>query len=182
MAFRLEIKDRPVFVVTDVRKNDLASVYLMEVIAGKTAVRESGCWEWCGWQNMDGYGHFKIAGKIRRVHRLVYECCIGIVPDGKLILHNCDNPPCCNPAHLYLGDEKDNIMDCVKRGRHSASILTEEQVREIKRDTAPSRPEKRNYQHYKYLAKKYGVSVETIKGLVYGQTWGHIKDGHGSGG
>ena len=183
MAFRIPISLRPAFKLRKDR-TDLATAYLMEVIAGKTAVRDTGCWEWTGWHNVEnGYGHFKIGGKIYRVHRLVYECCEEDIPKGKLVLHDCpggDNPRCCNPGHLWLGDERANIIDCVKKGRHPSAILTPEAVREIRRDT--SIPSSRNYQHYKYLSRKHKVSVESIKGVVYGKTWGHIGDGHGSGG
>ncbi len=178
MAFRVPISVRPTFLLR--KPKNLPSCYLAEVIAGKTIVRDSSCWDWTGWCHPQGYGNFKINGKTYRVHRLVYELCVARVPNGKLILHSCDNPPCCNPTHLFLGDEKDNIIDCLKKGRLPSAILTEDEVKEIITDTSSKNPVKRTYNHYKYLASKYKVSVETIKGIVYGKTWGHIRDGHGS--
>lgn len=78
------------------------------------------CWEWTRGRVSAGYGKMTIAtGTEIYVHRLVACGMTGrmLVPD-EVVRHSCDNPPCCNPAHLLVGDQSQNIRDCVDRGRH----------------------------------------------------------------
>ena len=77
------------------------------------------CIEWSGSRNKDGYGQKHKNGKTQQAHRLAYECAFGTIPAGMLVCHSCDNPPCINPAHLFLGTNQDNIRDSVEKGRHS---------------------------------------------------------------
>lgn len=79
------------------------------------------CWEWKGPINTYrmGYGIVSIHRKTKRAHRVAFELAYGNIPDGKLVLHKCDNPRCCNPAHLFLGSHKDNSRDMVSKGRMS---------------------------------------------------------------
>jgi hypothetical protein len=74
---------------------------------------ESGCQEWQGQRNPDGYGWFKE----RQTHRLAFERANGPIPPGLLVCHSCDNPPCCNPDHLWLGTVADNTRDMLAKGR-----------------------------------------------------------------
>ena len=76
------------------------------------------CWEWIACKTGKGYGQFSIDGRPYLVHRISYELANGAIPDGLFVCHHCDNPSCCNPAHLFLGTNKDNICDCVAKGRH----------------------------------------------------------------
>lgn len=79
-------------------------------------ITESGCWEWMRARFPTGYGCVKIDKKSRRAHRVSYEVFNGPL-DGLMVLHHCDNPPCINPSHLYLGDQKKNAADRLHRGR-----------------------------------------------------------------
>lgn len=81
--------------------------------------RSGDCWEWQGTHNEQGYGCFDLNKKRRASHRVAYELTHGTIPDGLLVLHRCDNPPCCNPDHLFLGTHKDNADDCAAKGRLS---------------------------------------------------------------
>lgn len=89
---------------------------------------ESGCWEWRGDRNELGYGRLTLTRKgldKARVHRLMFERYFGPIPDGSVVRHKCDNPPCSNPDHLELGTMADNSQDMVERGRHWRHGATE---------------------------------------------------------
>lgn len=84
------------------------------------------CWE-CQRPNLlpnggVGYGTIKRKGKQYPLHRVSWVIHFGEIPDGLLVCHTCDNPPCCNPAHLFLGTHKDNADDKVSKGRQAKGI------------------------------------------------------------
>jgi len=77
----------------------------------------SECWEWMAYKNPTGYGRVSKGGKIEVAHRVAYELTYGAIPEGMVVMHRCDNPQCCNPGHLSLGTQKNNMWDCVSKGR-----------------------------------------------------------------
>lgn len=84
-------------------------------------IPEAGCWIWMGGVQSRGYGLTgipKTRNKIL-VHRASYESFIGKIPEGMYVCHRCDNPICCNPHHLFLGTQKENLHDMVKKKRHN---------------------------------------------------------------
>lgn len=84
----------------------------------KVAVSESDvCWEWQAYKNNRGYGRFRFDGRDQSAHRVAYTLEVGPIPISAHILHRCDNPPCCNPDHLYAGDASRNMMDAYERGQ-----------------------------------------------------------------
>lgn len=77
------------------------------------------CWEYPGARLPTGYGMVTTEGtKTYYAHRLMYRLVYGPIPKGQNVLHHCDNPACINPEHLYLGDQSQNLTDCVSRGRN----------------------------------------------------------------
>ena len=81
-------------------------------------VRRGDCLEWTGYTRAFGYGQLMVDGKCVGTHRVAWTLANGPIPDGICVLHRCDNPPCCEPAHLFLGTAADNTADMIAKGRH----------------------------------------------------------------
>jgi len=135
------------------------------------------CVEWTG-HTAKGYGDFYHGGCNIKCHRLVYGLYNGPITDGLHVLHSCDNPRCCNPAHLHLGTHQDNIREAVKRGRmangqrHGRSKLTDENavnIREVITDIERGKAGR----IAKSLATLYNVSVRTIYNVASQTTYKH---------
>lgn len=77
----------------------------------------TGCWEFSGRLNSDGYGTFKYTESNALAHRASWLIHNGEIPNGQYVLHKCDNPRCFNPEHLFLGTQKENVADCISKGR-----------------------------------------------------------------
>lgn len=90
--------------------------------------KSAECWEWCGARDKNGYGLFKVGGRMRRAHRLALAA-TGVPIDGFYVCHRCDNPPCVNPEHLFLGTAQDNANDRDRKGRHSVQSGDEHYTR-----------------------------------------------------
>jgi hypothetical protein len=96
------------------------------------------CWPWLGPKTKGGYGLFGISGRYSTAHRAVYQEFYGKLRKHFYALHSCDNPGCCNPAHLWAGTQKQNIQDMIAKGRlkrhgqpgesHWKAKLTDKQV------------------------------------------------------
>lgn len=78
------------------------------------------CWEWKGYRDKNGYGALYINESNHRSHRVALAISGVAIPSGMCVCHTCDNPPCCNPAHLFLGTNLDNRRDMIKKGRGSS--------------------------------------------------------------
>jgi hypothetical protein len=75
------------------------------------------CWIWTGSRHRQGYGRIRVDDKLRLSHVVTYELIHGPIPLGMKVCHTCDNPPCRRPSHLFLGTQRDNIIDAVRKGR-----------------------------------------------------------------
>jgi hypothetical protein len=82
-----------------------------------TLVTKTGCWEWQRYRLWTGYGRMTVDGRMTNAHRVAYELFIGPIPPGLIVCHRCDNPPCCNPEHLFTGTWQDNTNDAMAKGR-----------------------------------------------------------------
>ena len=138
---------------------------------------ENECWEWLGTKTPRGYGHFWLNGKKIYAHRSSWYLHNGKIPAGMCICHHCDNPSCVNPAHLFLGTQRDNALDAMKKNRlvfplgedNGKSKLTEKDVLAIRAEYQP-----RGKNNQRVLAKKYGVCRMNISHVVNREIWKHI--------
>jgi hypothetical protein len=81
----------------------------------------TGCLLWTGAMTAGGYGRFAFRGHNAYSHRVSWELTFGPMPDGLVVMHRCDTPSCVNPDHLTAGTFRENMHDCVLKGRHVAS-------------------------------------------------------------
>lgn len=88
----------------------------------KINASKEGCWGWNGSTDKDGYGLFTLGGKALRAHRLAFALACGEIPSGMVIRHSCHNPNCCNPDHLSIGTQQDNIRDMIEAGRQFSEL------------------------------------------------------------
>lgn len=138
---------------------------------------EDDCWTWSSTTNNRGYGKIfrsRIAPNFVLAHRLSYEIHHGPLPDGASVCHRCDNPPCCNPRHLFLGTHRQNMEDAAIKGRmhpgeqsKTARLTAPDVVRIRQRYAAGGIT-------YAAIANEYGVGQMTICHIVKRTTWRHI--------
>lgn len=151
------------------------------------------CWPGLGRHRF--YRNVRQGGRIRTRHRVAWELTNGPIPEGLWVLHHCDNPPCCNPAHLFLGTNSDNQKDAYSKGRggfqrhevrrhrgddhyartqpwrlprgerHGGAKLTAAQASDIRRRYQPIRGQ------MTALAREFGVHRTTIQHIVKGVIW-----------
>lgn len=132
------------------------------------------CLEWVGSKHERGYGKIKINGKEYRSHRIAFFLANGSDPGELQVCHSCDNPPCCLPAHLFLGTHLDNMIDREAKGRgkavppdrisfpgdlNPAAKLTEAEATVIKYSSEPN----------KVLAARFNVSPQLVCNIKAGR-------------
>jgi hypothetical protein len=134
------------------------------------------CWEWRGTRNPRGYGVFQRGRGIGTTlsHRQAWLFSLGEITD--CILHHCDNPSCCNPAHLFDGNRDTNNKDMAAKGRSARGTrrpgvrLSESQVIEIR----ATHPKDVSWSNCKAAAKKYGVDIGTVAAVAHRKSWGWL--------
>lgn len=140
------------------------------------------CWEWKGARKPKGYGNVCVDKKTLMAHRVSFELANNmVIPNGLMVCHSCDNPPCCNPSHLMLGTTSSNAIDMLIKGRQKKpesaargstngnSKLTENDVLNIR-----EKYENKELNQYQ-LADIYNVTQPTIGFIVRKETWRHVK-------
>lgn len=150
----------------------------------------NGCIEFSGPRHPNGYGRFTYKAKQRLAHRAAWALLQGPLSAEACVLHRCDNPPCVNPDHLYLGDRGDNARDMAKKGRqwvqknpagrpicpielkprgeaHGCAKLDEASVLAIRRRASKG-------ELGKHLAVEYSCSKSLVYQIILGTIWTHV--------
>lgn len=128
-----------------------------------------GCWLWISTVDRCGYGKLSVNYKTKLAHRISWEIHHGPIPAGRCVLHNCDNPGCVNPRHLFLGSVADNMRDMSVKGRtprgeaHPKNKLSIEDITDIR--AAAGRVLQIR------LSEQYGVSKGHICKIIARETW-----------
>ena len=132
-------------------------------IVDRCTLAPSGCWEWEGARS---YGQTMFEGRLQRAHRIMWILLHGPVSTEQFVCHHCDNPPCVNPDHLFLGTIRDNLQDMHRKARGGTCKLSNEQVVEIRSSfPALGRGE---------LAKHYGVTRSQINRILRNEQRRHV--------
>lgn len=127
----------------------------------------SGCWLWNASASIGGYGRISVNRKCTEAHRVSYRLYVGEIPEGSCVLHRCDNPPCVNPGHLFVGSRATNNKDRKAKGRsavgerHARSRFTVAEVLAIRADSRPIRK----------IGKEYGVGHGVISLIKNRRRW-----------
>jgi len=137
---------------------------------------DSPCWLWTAGKFPDGYGSFRLQGRMTLAHRVAWIIENGPIPNGACILHQCDNPGCCRPSHCKPGTHSENMNDRDDKGRqarqkgssHGRSKLTNDQVIQIREI------HKAGQTTYRTLADKFNVSHSLISFIITRKLWQHI--------
>lgn len=149
---------------------------------------DAECWIWRGDRSRFGHGRFLFLGNRTQAHRYAYELTHGPLSDAAILCHKCDVPGCVNPSHMFVGTQKDNIQDSVRKGRWptgrahwcsrmpelvrrgeraGSSKLSEDQVAEIYRLCCAG-------SSYTSVAALFGINNTTAAQIHKGKTWNHV--------
>ena len=155
-------------------------------LTAKLVPAESGCIEWVGHRHRGGHGMIMVGSKregtkrMAYTHRVAWELAHGPIPVGMCVCHRCDNPPCCNPDHLFLGSQADNVADMIAKGRNRSksprgednkrAIVTEQQVREIRFRYACG------HVTLDALGNEFGMTRSGIWRIVKRKSWAWLPD------
>jgi len=138
------------------------------------------CWPWTGSQvgkDKHGVGYGQLMGpdhKPLAAHRLAYQFEHGRIPKGAMVLHRCGNRACCNPAHLYTGDNAQNMRDKSRHGR-AAKRLTPQAVALIRAEWQVAVEQGRKHGTVARLVRQYGVNRKTVQDIIDGLSWRHLE-------
>lgn len=129
---------------------------------------QTGCWEWLAAKDGKGYGKMGINGKHQQAHRLMYELKYGKIPKGMFACHTCDNKSCCNPDHIFIGTNSDNIRDAIMKNRiNYGKKLNSQLVREIYLANGT----------LNQIATQYNISFQMVSLIKNRKTWINATEG-----
>jgi len=144
----------------------------------RVVVKVGGCWLWTGSKDRDGYGALIVRNRYWVASRFSYFLHFGEIPDGVSVCHTCDNPSCVNPGHLFLGTQRQNMLDARNKGREGklwkrgetnhCAKLTEKKARKLL-------ALRRQGISAVVAAKQFAISPAQVRKIWAGQKWKHLQ-------
>jgi len=131
------------------------------------------CWNWIGSLSLrGGYGQLSYKGGLLKAHKISYEIHKGIINKGLYVCHKCNNPKCCNPAHLYSGTPKNNWDDTIKTGNaHTLEVLKGENSPSSRIKYSDVLFIRKSNKTLKELGDKFGISKTSVSNIKKNKTW-----------
>ena len=136
------------------------------------------CWEWTAPLAVHGYGQFLMDYKMYGAHRVAYMLTKGVIPEGKVVMHTCDNRACVNPNHLVVGTQAENLEDMTRKGRrrvgpcigsrNGTAILNEDDVAAVRAMALTRRFTQEQ------IGKLFGIDQTTVSLIVTRKKWKHV--------
>jgi hypothetical protein len=184
-AFFLEFGRMPQRVKLTMSCRNASCVNPFHIIDGDDAERfwlkvkilgKDDCWLWVAGTRRDGYGVFQVFNPHKNfaAHRFAFEDKVGPIPSRLYVCHRCDRKLCVNPSHLFLGTQKDNMVDAVSKGimrkgsRHGMAKLTEDNIRDIRRQSHSGMSAAK-------IALGLKISPSNVRLILTGETWNHVQ-------
>lgn len=131
------------------------------------------CWEWQLTKTPLGYGNWTLDGKPQLAHRMAFIYKNGVIPEGHVVMHDCDNPPCCNYKHLITGTQKENIQDKHNKGRaapQKGELNHGAKLKQIEADEIKLLYKTKKYTQLK-LGNMFNISRAMVSLIVRGKNW-----------
>ena len=141
----------------------------------RVAVGQSDeCWPWLGSRDPQGYGHLRACGEYVTAHRFAYRLAVEPIPDGMFVCHHCDNPPCVNPAHLFLGTNAENVHDAMAKGlmRRAGEENPNAKLRDV--DVLAIRARAAAGETQGRIAAEFGLTRGWVNAIVRRRRWAHL--------
>lgn len=150
--------------------------WTIEALRDRGIVADNECWEWLGYRR-NGYGRARDGGRFIGVHRIAWRLAHGD-PGAMDVLHRCDNPPCFNPSHLFLGTDADNTLDKMAKGRHRGSPGEANPSASLRdRDVLAIRAMYRTGRFTQVgIANLFDVSQGTVSHIILGNGWKCVRE------
>lgn len=135
------------------------------------------CWPWTGRLDLRGYGRFDLDRKPELAHRVMYFLANPEANRSLVVCHECDNPPCCNPEHLWLGTQPQNVQDMDSKGRRKTATRRGEASNKAKLTAADAIYIYNSKESGPVLAARYGISKEAVNHIKRGRNWSSVTGG-----
>ena len=154
-------------------EHHIISIDLMFSYINKNA--ENSCWEWTRCLSNKGYAVFNVKNKMILVHRFMYEKFKNKISNKMSVCHSCDNPKCVNPEHLFLGTHKENIIDCIKKGRDKKARGERQRKCSISEKTAIEIKTKfKEGKTIKEIYHLFDCSYQTVWNICKNRSWKYL--------
>lgn len=188
--------------IRDLADPPFSEKYVVRLLAQIDRREPDECWHWVGKVNSGGYGSLWMGQRVLGAHVAVFTLCFHAVPHGQHVCHRCDNPRCCNPAHLFLGTPSENMLDAARKGRNGSQQHPERRPRGDNHWTKRlpekvARGEKVNASNrkltredvlairaayragagsQKQIGDQFGIGHAQVSRIVHGIRWGWLED------